>query len=391
MTQAFTDDENPATGFYWHERCFWHDPGAIGVFSSRGEFLQPQPASESPESKRRLKNLLEVSGLIDELAVAKPKAATRDDLEHFHTPRYLDELEQGDARGGGDAGDCAPYTTGSLDAARQSAGLAIAAVEDVALGKRRNAYALCRPPGHHAEADRGRGFCLLGNIPVAVARAQALGQIKRVAVLDWDVHHGNGTQAAFYDDPDVLTISIHQAGNFPLDTGFFEEQGVAGGYGSNLNLPLPPGCGIGAYRYAMRRLVLPALAAFRPEFIVVACGYDAGAKDPLGKMMLNSGAFAEMTSQAKALAEHVCEGRLVMIHEGGYSEGYVPLCGHATIAALAGSNIHVPDPQNAEIAAWAYQDLQPHQRELIDDWRRGWECHSEMSAEDEALSDIVGH
>lgn len=390
MTQAFTDEETPSTGFYWHERCFWHDPGAIGVFSSRSEFLQPQPASESPESKRRLKNLLEVSGLIDELAVTKPKAANRDDLAYFHTTRYLDELESGDARGGGDAGDCAPYTAGSLDAARHAAGLAIAAVEDVALGKQRNAYALCRPPGHHAEADRGRGFCLLGNIPVAVARARALGHIKRVAVLDWDVHHGNGTQSAFYDDPDVFTISVHQAGNYPSDTGTFEEQGNGAGLGANLNLPLPPGCGLGAYRYAMRHLILPALAAFQPEMIIVACGFDACAKDPLGKMLLNSRAFGDMTHQIRLLAEQVCEGRLVMIHEGGYSEGYVPLCGHATIAALAESTIQVPDPQNDEIAAWPYQDLQPHQRDLIDGWRRGWESHSDLSAVDASVNDIVG-
>jgi acetoin utilization deacetylase AcuC-like enzyme len=370
MTRTAISDAIHTTGFYWHERCFWHDPGAIGVFSSAGAFLQPQPASEGPESKRRLKNLLEVSGLIDELVVVKPPPATRGDLEYFHTGRYLDELEKGDLQGGGDGGDCAPYTAGSLAAAKQSAGLAIAAVEDVALGIRRRAYALCRPPGHHAESDRGRGFCLLGNIPVAIKRARALGQIGRVAVLDWDVHHGNGTQSAFYDEPDVFTLSIHQAGNYPLDTGAFEEQGEGAGLGCNLNAPMPPGCGIGAYRYAMSHLILPALTDFRPELIVVACGYDACAKDPLGKMLLNSGAFSEMTEQIRKLAEQVCDGRLVMVHEGGYSEGYAPLCGHAAIAALADSDTRVPDPQNAEIAAWGYQALQPHQRELIDAWSK---------------------
>ncbi|SFT70327.1 class II histone deacetylase [Halomonas saccharevitans] len=362
----------PTTGFFWHERCFWHDPGAIGVFSAPGEFLQPQSASESAESKRRLKNLLEVSGLIDELCVRKPRPAGREDLERFHTPRYLDALEAGDRALGGNGGDCAPYTPGSLAAARQSAGLAIAAVEAVATGELSRGYALCRPPGHHAEADRGRGFCLLGNIPVAVMRARALGQVGRVAILDWDVHHGNGQQAAFYDDPEVLTVSIHQAGNYPLDTGSFEEQGEGAGEGTCLNLPLPPGCGLGAYAHAMRELVLPALEAFRPELIVVACGYDACAKDPLGKMLLNSAAFGEMTRQLMALAERVCDGRLVMIHEGGYSEGYVPLCGHAVIEALTGGAITVPDPQNEEIAAWAYQALQPHQRELVDGWRDAW-------------------
>jgi acetoin utilization deacetylase AcuC-like enzyme len=360
------------TGFFWHERCFWHDPGPIGVFSSRGEYLQPQPASESPESKRRLKNLLEVSGLIDELEVRKPPAATREDLARFHTAPYLDELENGDQAQGGDAGEAAPYTPGSLAAAQHSAGLAIAAVEAVATGEFTNAYALCRPPGHHAEADRGRGFCLLGNIPVAVMRARALGQVQRVAILDWDVHHGNGHQTAFYDDPDVLTISIHQAGSYPVDTGFFEELGEGAGYGANLNLPMPPGSGIGAYRYAMQELVLPAIGGFAPDLIVVACGYDACGKDPLGKMLLNSSAFAAMTQQVCALASRISENRLVMIHEGGYSEGYVPLCGHAVIQALSGSRISVPDPQNDEIAAWGYQSLQPHQRTLIDSWREGW-------------------
>ncbi|MFY0990660.1 class II histone deacetylase [Halomonas sp. C05BenzN] len=363
---------SPAAGFFWHERCFWHDPGAIGVFSAPGEFLQPQPASESPESKRRLKNLLEVSGLIDELEVRKPPAATRTDLERFHTPRYLDALEAGDRGRGGNGGDCAPYMPGSLAAARHSAGLAIAAVEAVATGGLANAYALCRPPGHHAEADRGRGFCLLGNIPVAVRRARALGQVGRVAILDWDVHHGNGQQAAFHDDPEVFTVSLHQAGNYPLETGFFDEQGTGAGLGTNLNLPLPPGCGLGAYDYAMTRLVLPAIEAFAPELIVVACGYDACAKDPLGKMLLNSDAFAAMTRQVMTLAASVSQGRLVVVHEGGYSEGYAPLCGHAVIQALAGSAITVPDPQNDEIAAWAYQALQPHQRALIDGWRDAW-------------------
>ena len=362
----------PAVGFFWHERCFWHDPGAIGVFSARGEFLQPQPASESPESKRRLKNLLEVSGLIDELAVRKPLSARREDLERFHSARYLAALEAGDRALGGDGGDCAPYMPGSLAAARHSAGLAIAAVEAVASGELARAYALCRPPGHHAEADYGRGFCLLGNIPVAVMRARALGQLGRVAILDWDVHHGNGQQAAFYSDPEVLTVSMHQAGNYPLDTGAFEEQGEGEGKGACLNLPLPPGCGLGAYDHAMSELVLPAIEAFGPELIVVACGYDACAKDPLGKMLLNSSSFARMTHQVRALAERCCRGRLVMVHEGGYSEGYVPLCGHAVIQSLAGSDIAVTDPQDAEIAAWAYQALQPHQRELIDGWRAAW-------------------
>ena len=361
-----------STGFFWHERCFWHDPGAIGVFASTGKYRQPQAASESPESKRRLKNLLEVSGLIDELQVIKAPPAADEALRRFHSADYLARLQAGDAAQGGDAGDCAPYLPGSLAAARQSAGLAIGAVTAVARGELRNAYALCRPPGHHAEADQGRGFCLLGNIPVAVLQARAQGLVKRVAILDWDVHHGNGQQSAFYDDPEVLTISVHQDGNYPLETGAFEEFGSGDGQGANLNLPLPPGCGLGAYDYAMQTLIVPAIEAFAPDMVIVACGYDACAKDPLGKMMLNSRAFGDMTRALRDLTARLCEGRLVFIHEGGYSEGYVPFCGHAVIQALSGSRIALPDPQNEEIAAWGYQDLQPHQRQLMDDWRRRW-------------------
>ena len=287
--------------------------------------------------------------------------------------QVIQSLRPPSPHGRGNGGDCAPFMPGSWAAARHSAGLAVAAVEDVALGHVDNAYALCRPPGHHAEADQGRGFCLLGNIPVAVMRARALGQVKRVAILDWDVHHGNSQQSAFYAEPEVFTVSVHQAANYPLDSGSFDEQGEGEGLGTNLNLPLPPGCGLGAYRYAMESLVLPALEAFNPDLIVVACGYDACAKDPLGKMLLNSAAFAEMTAQLKALAARCCQGKLVFVHEGGYSEGYVPLCGHSVIQTLAGSTISVPDPQNDEIAAWGYQALQPHQQALIDDWRQQWE------------------
>lgn len=357
------------TAFAFHEHCLWHDGGPCSVFPAPGGHVQPAAAAEHPETKRRLRNLLEVTGLMDELVPIKGAPAEEADLLRFHTRDYLERLATMSEQGFGDAGECTPLRKDSYAIAKRSTGQAIAAMDAVLRGDCDNAYALCRPPGHHAERDRGRGFCLLGNIPIAVHQARAMGPLGRVAILDWDVHHGNGQQSAFYADPETLTVSIHQAANYPLDSGAFEERGDGAGQGANLNLPLPPGSGLGAYDYAMRELVLPTLEAFAPELIVVACGYDAGAKDPLGKMLLNSAAFASMTARVKALAERVCGGRLVMIHEGGYSEGYVPLCGHAVIQTLAGSRTAVPDPQNDEIAAWGYQSLQPHQRELIDGWR----------------------
>ena len=156
----------------------------------------------------------------------------------------------------------------------------MAAVESVMKGATDNAYALVRPPGHHAEPNRGRGYCIFGNIAVAVKYALAKLGVSRVAVVDWDVHHGNGTQLAFYENPDVLTISIHQDNLYPTASGAMEDNGAGRGAGFNLNLPMPPGSGVGAYLAAFERVVVPALRKFKPELIVVASGLDANAYDP---------------------------------------------------------------------------------------------------------------
>lgn len=353
------------TAFAFHEHCLWHDNGPCSVFATPGKHVQPAAAVEHPETKRRLKNLLEVTGLMDELVPIKGAPADESDLLRFHTAEYLARLAQMSEFGFGDAGECAPLRRDSYDIARRSTGQAIAAMDAVLRGDADNAYALCRPPGHHAERDRGRGFCLLGNIPIAVMTMMARHPLKRVAVIDWDVHHGNGTEQAFWERDDVLTLSLHQDRNYPVDSGDIEDIGGGVGRGYNLNVPLPPGSGIGAYQAAIERVVVPALERFRPELVVVACGYDASAMDPLGGMMLNSQAYGEMTARLLDVADRLCQGRLVMVHEGGYSEGYVPLCGHAVIQTLAGSAIQADDPMNDEIARWGQQALQPHQEALL--------------------------
>src|SRR5262249_52769719 len=151
----------------------------------------------------------------------------------------------------------------------------------------------------------------------------------RVATVDWDVHHGNGTQAIFYDDPSVLTISLHQDNLFPAASGGIAENGTGPGEGFNINVPLPPGSGPGAYVAAFERVVLPALRRFKPELIVVPSGFDAGGVDPLGRMMMSAGGFRELTALLMAVAKELCGGRIVMTHEGGYSEMYAPYCGLA--------------------------------------------------------------
>ena len=189
-------------------------------------------------------------------------------------------------------------------------------------------------------ADQPMGFCLFGNAAIAAKYALDVRGLDRVAVLDFDVHHGNGTEAIFLDDPDVLTLSLHQDRNYPLDTGGAD---IRGARASNINIPLPPGCGHASYLEAFERIVLPVLARHRPEIIIVACGYDASALDPLGRMLLSAESFGAMTRALRQAAADLCKGRLVLVHEGGYSEAYVPFCGHAAIAALEGDQQCVRD------------------------------------------------
>jgi acetoin utilization deacetylase AcuC-like enzyme len=354
-----------ATGLVWHEQYMWHDAGRWAGFVPPGGLIQPAETFEHPETKRRLYNLIEASGLGAMLTRIEPRPATDEDLLRFHHRAYLERIRELSGASGGDAGEVAPFGAGSYEIARLAAGGVVQAVDAVLDRRLANAYALVRPPGHHAEPDRGRGFCLLGNIAIAIKHAQAVRGVGRVAVVDWDVHHGNGTQGAFYEDPGVLTISLHQDRLYPLESGGVEENGAGRGRGLNLNLPLPPGCGDGAYRAAIERVVLPALQRARPELIVVASGFDASFLDPLGRMLCHSGTYREMTRMLMAAARDLCGGRLVFCHEGGYSPEYVPPCGLAVIEELAGVRTAFDDTAGAVAALMGGQELAPHQESAI--------------------------
>jgi acetoin utilization deacetylase AcuC-like enzyme len=334
------------TAFFSDERCFWHGGGNYAFTLPDGGLVQPMAGGlpENPETKRRLRNLIEVTGLTRHLAMRGAEAATEADLLRVHPESYLSAFKALSDTGGGELGLRTPFGKGGYEIACLSAGLAIGALRAVLTGEVANAYALSRPPGHHCTADFPNGFCLLNNIAVAIRAAQAEGLVKRVAVVDWDVHHGNGTEAIFWEDPDVLTISLHQERNYPLDTGGIEARGAGAGLGFNLNLPLPPGTGHKGYLHAMDRVVLPALDRFRPEAIVVACGFDAAAIDPLGRMLATAETFRQMTKAVMGAARAHCDGRLVLVHEGGYSEVYVPFCGHAVLEELSAAPVVAPDP-----------------------------------------------
>ena len=334
------------TAFYSDERCFWHGGGNYAFTLPVGGLVQPMTMGlpENPETKRRLRNLIEVTGLTGHLVMRGALAATDADLLRVHPQQYLTAFKAASDAGGGELGLRTPFGKGGYEIAALSAGLASAALQAVLQGEVRNAYALSRPPGHHCTADFPNGFCLLNNIAIAIRAAQAGGLVRRVAVVDWDVHHGNGTEAIFYDDPDVLTISLHQDRNYPLDTGGVEATGAGAGQGFNLNLPLPPGTGHKGYLHAMERVVLPALDRFKPEAIIVACGFDAAAVDPLGRMLCTADTFRQLTKAVMDAADRLCDGRLLLVHEGGYSEVYVPFCGHAVLEELSGAPVHAPDP-----------------------------------------------
>src|SRR5207245_4931477 len=187
----------------------------------------------------------------------------------------------------------------------------------------------------------------------------------RVAIVDWDVHHGNGTEHAFYSDPSVLTLSIHQDNNYPPASGAITDTGDGAGRGYNINVPLPAGSGVGAYVATFERVVAPALRAFRPELVLVASGLDASAMDPLASMMMTSDGYRTLTRIMLDVAGEVCGGRLVACHEGGYSPAYVPYCGLAIMEELAGGRTGLDGALLGLLGGRAGPDLQPTQEAAV--------------------------
>ena len=354
------------TGFHWNELYAWHDTGTGSAYMSAGGLVEPEVHGENAATKRRLRNLLDVTGLLDRTVAIAGREASEEELLRVHTPEYVARIKRDSEEGGGDGGELAPFGAGGYEICALSAGGVIATIEAVWNGELENAYSLNRPPGHHAERDEGRGFCVFANIAVAVEHARQVLGVERLAIVDWDVHHGNGTEHAFYEDPDVLTISLHQDGLFPAESGLVTHTGAGAGEGACVNVPLPPGSGNGAYEAAIERVVVPAIEGFQPELVIIASGLDASMMDPLAMMMVTSEGYRAMTDTMVDLAARVCDGKLVAIHEGGYSTSYVPFCGAAVIEGLLGIEQSVEDPYIEAFRGIGYVDLQPHQEAVIE-------------------------
>ncbi len=293
---------------------------------------------ERPERVEAARAGVDDLQLGDELCLVTPGPAGREALLRVHAPALLDHLERSAAAGPGHLDPDTYVTPSSWDAARLAAGAGLAAVE-AARALDAPAFVAVRPPGHHATAGQAMGFCLLNNVAVAAAELTAAGE--RVLVLDWDVHHGNGTQDIFWDDPAVLTVSLHQWPCYP-GTGRAAEVGGAGARGGACNVPLPPGTTGATYRLALEEVVAPVVEAFAPTWVLVSAGFDAHRDDPLAAMGLTAGDFADLARAAVRFAP--APGRLLLFLEGGYSLDAVQ---HSTAAALA-AVVGAPAPDGTE-------------------------------------------
>ncbi|MGP9723902.1 class II histone deacetylase [Corynebacterium sp. AOP40-9SA-29] len=353
-------------GYLWDTLYGWVDSGS-GGFTPADPSLGLQPISHHiahADTKRRFHEAVQISPLADVLTPLKATPAQLEDLHRVHTAEHVEHIRsQSENAKGGDAGDGAsPFGRGGYEIAQRSSGGAIEAVRAVVEGEVDTAYALINPPGHHAERARGMGFCLFNNVSVAAAYARDVLGISRVAVVDWDVHHGNGTQDIWWDDPSVLTISMHQDRCFPPESGFREDNGAGAGSGAALNVPLPPGSGNAVYELAMRDVVVPALEAFQPELILVASGFDAAAMDPLARQMVTQQGFKTLTRLILDAADSLCEGKVVFIQEGGYSPYYVPVCGLGVLEVLTSVETGFGDPYSPVLDPQGVDDLYDHQR-----------------------------
>ena len=299
------------------------------------EHLAGRDHPECPERFDAVLEGLRAAGLLDRLDAIAPRAATEDELLLCHTPAYLRTARRDIASGAhylstGDT-EVAPN---SWEVAERASGGVFNAVDAVVEGRARNAFCAVRPPGHHANAIRGMGFCLFNNVALAARYAQRKHGLERVLIVDWDVHHGNGTQDIFYSDPSVFFFSTHQWPLYP-GTGRADETGADGAEGTTMNFPLPAGSGRREILGAVRERLLPAAREFCPGLVLVSAGFDSRIGDPLGGFTLTDEDFSALTEAAMEIADHTAGGRLVSVLEGGYSLTGLASAAAAHVAALS--------------------------------------------------------
>lgn len=292
-------------GFVFHPAFLDHDMGA--------------GHPESPERLRAITSYLEITGTLKCLVYVDPQPASREWIEKIHHSSYVQQLESRvPSTGYASLDPDTSLSPGSLKAAYLAAGGATTAVDKVMNGEMNQVFCAVRPPGHHAEANRAMGFCLFNNIAVATRYIQERYGLQRVLIVDWDVHHGNGTQHSFYDDPSVLFFSMHQYPHYP-GTGRAKETGSGNGEGMTINVPMSGGQGDAEYQQVFEDILVPAANAFQPEFVLISAGFDAHRDDPLASMDLTDTGYATLTNIIARIARQHASSRIISCLEGGYN------------------------------------------------------------------------
>lgn len=355
--------ENADLTLFWNDRCLDHEAPA-GEFEAEwtGRLAVKEPHPDRPERLRNIRHIVEET--IDErvrwLGISP---ATREQLERTHDPEYIDDFEAFCESGGGRLTAETGANEASFDAARYAAGGAIRAAEHAVEGGLDDVpYALVRPSGHHAQPAQADGFCFFNNVAVAADHALATTGTERVAIVDWDVHHGNGTQECFYDRDDVLVVGIHND-HWSWDpeahpqTGDLDEDGAGAGEGYNVNVPLPPGTGDRGYADVFDRIVEPIVADFEPDLLIISAGQDAGTVDPLGRNVVTKDGFEELGRRARDLAATAADGHLALVQEGGYQISHLAYATLGVLEGVSGVETGIDDPM-----AWMDEDVESARR-----------------------------
>ena len=292
------------TGFLYHPDYLKHDTGY-----------------GHPERSQRLVAILEAarnSNIWDNLIQIEPTPATIEQIKYIHDSRYVEAIKEVCDRGGGYIDYDTHVSAESFNIALLATGAVLRGIDAIIAGEIDNAFALVRPPGHHATPRIGMGFCIFNNIAIAARYIQQEHNLEKVLIIDWDLHHGNGTQDAFYDDPTVFYFSIHQSPFYP-GTGRADETGAGAGVGFTLNFPVRAGSQSEDYIEIFEQQLKPAAIKFQPDFILISAGFDAHQLDPLGGISMTTEGFGQLTDIACEIADETCNGRLVSALEGGYN------------------------------------------------------------------------
>ncbi|WP_331234186.1 arginase family protein [Natronorarus salvus] len=362
-------EDIPPLRVYWHRETILHEP-PDGAFKlpSTDLLAVDEPHPDQPARVKNIRRIIEET-FVDRAHFIPVEPASRSRLEAVHTAEYLDWLESFCADGGGRIDGT---TTGANDmtfvAARRAAGAALEATAHTLEDRRGIPYALCRPSGHHAQSDRADGFCFLNNAAVAAQYALET-SCERVAIVDWDVHHGNGTQENFEERDDVLYISIHNDHGawdptYHPQTGGFEEDGVSKGKGFNVNIPIPSGTGDHGYELIFENLVEPIIESYNPDLIVYSAGQDPGISDPLGRNVVSRTGFRTLGERARTLADRTAGGRYVLVQEGGYQISHLAFATLGVLEGAIGSTFDLEAYGGDDPFAWLDEEIEPLEKAI---------------------------